>query len=127
MAREAYTRDALLSAVTEDGMSDEDLCALYLSTLLDAATEEHESTGTGMLIDYAELTTEFILTKELSYLGLQSEIDADSVAVSSTVTEEVKKHPRVTEPTENSQKVINAEKLFLSESKNKITEATRRQ
>ena len=109
-----------------DGMSDEDLCALYLSTLLDAATEEHESTDTGLLVDYASLTTDFIITKELPYLGLQSEIDADSVAVS-TVEEEVKKHPRVTEPTENSQKVINAEKLFLSESKNKITEATRRQ
>lgn len=109
-----------------DGMSDEDLCALYLSTLLDAATEEHESTGTGLLVEYAELTTDFILTKELSYLGLQSEIDADSIAVSSTVEEEVKKHPPVTGPPEHSQKVINAEKLFLSESKNKI-EAARRQ
>jgi hypothetical protein len=110
-----------------DGMSDEVLCALYLSTLLDAATEEHESTETGLLVDYASLTTDFIITKELPFLGLQSEIDADSVAVSSTVEEEVQKHSRVTGPPEHSKKVTNAANLFLSESNKKITEATRRQ
>jgi hypothetical protein len=94
---------------------------------LDAATEEHESTETGLLVDYASLTTDFIITKELPFLGLQSEIDADSVAVSSTVEEEVQKHSRVTGPPEHSKKVTNAANLFLSESNKKITEATRRQ
>ena len=100
---------------------------MYLSTLLDAATEEHESTDTGLLVDYASLTPEFIMKVELPFLGLQSEIDADSVAVSSTVEEEVKKHPRVAGPPEQSQKVTNAVKVFLSESNTKIAEATRRQ
>ena len=69
-----------------DGMTQEDLCALYLSTLLEVATQEHENSGTGMLIDYEQLLdTDFITHVILPYLGLQAEIDADSATVSANV------------------------------------------
>jgi len=69
-----------------DGMSQEDLCALYLSTLLEVATQEYENSSTGMLIEYEQLlepsfTTDIVLP----HLGLQAEIDADPATVSANV------------------------------------------
>jgi len=69
-----------------DGMTQEDLCALYLSTLLEVATQEHESSGTGKLVLYEQLLeVDFMLNELLPYLGLQAEIDADSATVSAKV------------------------------------------
>lgn len=80
-----------------DGMTKEDLCALYLSTLFDAATQEHDSTNTGMLISYETLTQEdFLLEHVLTYFGLQAEIDADPTTASDKVESilSVKSHSR---------------------------------
>ncbi len=69
-----------------DGMSEEDLCALQLSTLLDVATQEYEISDTGLLIQYEQLLEPgFITGTALPHLGLQAEIDADPIAVSANV------------------------------------------
>jgi len=69
-----------------DGMSQEDLCALYLSTLFDVATQEYEISDTGMLIQYEQLLEPgFITGAVLPHLGLQAAIDADPVTVSANV------------------------------------------
>ena len=75
-----------------DGMSQEDLCALYLSTLLDAATQEFEHSETGMLIPYDQLVeVDFITSVVLPHFGLQDEIDIDAAAVTTAVQESLSK------------------------------------
>lgn len=60
-------------------LSTHEVCAFHLSTLLDVASHEHESTGTGLLISYeGDLLQEgFLLNTVIPYLGLQQEIDAN--------------------------------------------------
>jgi len=107
-----------------DGMTKEDLCALYLSTLLEVATQEHESSGTGKLILYEQLLeADFMTTTLLPYFGLQAEIDADAATVSANVEStlstnssnrgEVKKWNPSEEVVHISDKVRTASELFL--------------
>lgn len=59
-----------------EGLSHFEVCALHLSVLLETALEEHERTGTGMLVRYEDIVTTSgkVLIKEvLPYLGLQDE------------------------------------------------------
>jgi hypothetical protein len=62
-------------------LSTHEVCALHLSTLLDVASKEHESTGTGMLISYEDdlLKEDAFIETILPYLGLQKEIDANPI------------------------------------------------
>jgi len=81
-----------------DGMSQEDLCALYLSTLLEVAIQEYKSSGgTGLLVLYEQLLEpSYMLDDLLPHLGFQAEIDADSATVSANVEEtlSIKSNPR---------------------------------
>jgi len=59
---------------------------MYLSTLLEAATQEHTTSGTGMLISYDQLLEhDFVTDVVLPYLGLQAAIDADPATASANV------------------------------------------
>lgn len=60
-------------------LSTHEVCALHLSTLIDVASKEHQSSGTGMLISYEDdlLQENALLGTILPYLGMQKEIDAD--------------------------------------------------
>jgi hypothetical protein len=63
-----------------ESMSNHEVCALHLSSLLDVATAEHTSTGTGMMISYdVDLLSNVdrVLNTILPYLGLKGEIDAN--------------------------------------------------
>lgn len=70
---------ALDHNVDLEELSTHEVCALHLSTLVDVASREHESTGTGMLISYEDdlLQEDALLETILPYLGLQKEIDAN--------------------------------------------------
>eukprot|EP00573_Skeletonema_grethae_P006878 CAMPEP_0201705556 /NCGR_PEP_ID=MMETSP0578-20130828/46160_1 /ASSEMBLY_ACC=CAM_ASM_000663 /TAXON_ID=267565 /ORGANISM="Skeletonema grethea, Strain CCMP 1804" /LENGTH=457 /DNA_ID=CAMNT_0048193813 /DNA_START=38 /DNA_END=1411 /DNA_ORIENTATION=- len=70
---------ALEHNVVLEELSTHEVCALHLSTLIDVASREHESTGTGMLISYEDdlLQEDALLGTILPYLGLQQEIDAN--------------------------------------------------
>ena len=74
MASQALERNVDL-----EGLSTHEVCALHLSTLVDVATNEHESIGTGMLISYEDdlLQEDALIETILPYLGLQDEIDAN--------------------------------------------------
>ncbi|KAK1738096.1 hypothetical protein QTG54_011390 [Skeletonema marinoi] len=77
---------AILLGIDLDGMSQEDLCALYLSTLFEVAINEYENSETGMLVSYAQLVEAgYITDVVLPFLGLQAEIDADPAMVSANV------------------------------------------
>lgn len=63
-----------------ESMSNHEICALYLSTLLDTAVHEHAQSGTGMLISYDTVIKNHsneIVNVVLPFLGLQEEIDLD--------------------------------------------------
>lgn len=71
-----------------DKLSNHQVCALHLSTLLDAAISEHDMTGTGMLISYDDdINVNAIVDVILPYLGLQDEIHSDPQAVRGHVSE----------------------------------------
>merc|ERR1712087_724871 len=64
--------------VALDSLSQEEVCALNLSTLLDAAVREHDKSGTGMLLSYDKnLLNEksAVLETILPFLGLEDEIN----------------------------------------------------
>lgn len=68
-------------------LSTHEVCALHLSTLVDVASQEHESTGTGMLISYEDdlLKEDALIETILPYLGLQKEIDANPILTQARV------------------------------------------
>lgn len=80
---------ALEHNVDLEELSTHEVCALHLSTLVDVATKEHESTGTGMLISYEDdlLQEDALFETILPYLGLQEEIDANPNEVRARVEE----------------------------------------
>ena len=56
-------------------LSHHEICALHLSTLLEAAINEHNASGTGMLVSYIDIMASDIIVDEvLPYLGL--DVDA---------------------------------------------------
>ncbi|KAL9185413.1 hypothetical protein ACHAXT_003190 [Thalassiosira profunda] len=72
-----------------EGLGHHEVCALHLSTLLDAAAAEHEASGTGMLVSYDNVllgSPDEIVRTILPYLGLQKEIDADPAGVAERVS-----------------------------------------
>mmetsp|Transcript_24108 Transcript_24108/g.37404 ORF Transcript_24108/g.37404 Transcript_24108/m.37404 type:complete len:436 (+) Transcript_24108:77-1384(+) len=82
----------MASQATEHNVDLEDLtthevCALHLSTLVNVASKEHDSTGTGMLISYEDdlLKEDALIETILPYLGLQKEIDANPSMVRARV------------------------------------------
>ena len=69
-------------------LSHHEVCALHLSTLLDAAVKEHDESGTGMLISYNDVilqNADAIVEDVLPYFGLQNEIDSDPQGVKDRV------------------------------------------
>ena len=62
-----------------EDLTTHEVCALHLSTLVNVASKEHDSTGTGMLISYEDdlLKEDALIETILPYLGLQKEIDAN--------------------------------------------------
>ena len=58
---------------------------MHLSTLLEAAVNEHESSGTGMLVSYKDIVSSssssegnhVIIDEVLPYLGLQDEMNSN--------------------------------------------------
>ena len=95
----------------------EDLCAFYLSTLFDVATEEKEKDpSAGMLVEYP-FTTEFLISEELPHLGLQAEITADSATATANVETARGQRPPFAGPDGGiNAKVIRAANLFLADS-----------
>jgi len=56
-------------------LSSHEICALHLSTLLEAAIKEHNESGTGMLVSYTDIiTSDVIVDKVIPYFDL--ELDA---------------------------------------------------
>merc|ERR1712232_884788 len=73
-----------------DSLSQEEVCALNLSTLLDAAVREHDKSGTGMLLFYDKnLLNEksAVLETILPFLGLEDEINNNRSEVQHRVSE----------------------------------------
>ncbi|KAL3763310.1 hypothetical protein ACHAW5_007702 [Stephanodiscus triporus] len=63
-----------------EGLTNHEVCALHLSSLLDVATREHADTGTGMLISYdrdltSDAADDVLLNTILPHFGLGGEID----------------------------------------------------
>lgn len=55
-----------------EGLSHHEVCALHLSTLVEAAIREHDASGSGMLVSYDDIvSSSFIVDEVLPYLGLQ--------------------------------------------------------
>ena len=105
-----------------ESLSTEDLCALQLSTLLEAATQEHKSSGTGMLISYEQLLEPgFIANVVLPYLGLQADSTTVSATVDSTLSIKSNNRGGVKQWNANeevihiSEKVSHASKLFMGD------------
>lgn len=73
-----------------EGLTNSEVCALHLSSLLDMATRVHEESGTGLLVSYDHdllpSSTEVVLDVILPYLGLKEEINADTNAVREKVS-----------------------------------------
>lgn len=68
-----------------EGLSHHEVCALHLSTLLEAAVNEHESSGTGMIVSHKDIVSSssssegnhVIIDEVLPYLGLQDEMNSN--------------------------------------------------
>ena len=61
-------------------LSHHEVCALHLSTLLEAAMREHDSSGTGLLVSYDDTVSSsgnVIVEEVLPYLGLQEELNSN--------------------------------------------------
>ena len=57
-----------------ESLSHHQVCALHLSTLLESAIEEHEDSGTGLIVSYDDIASGSIIQDVvLPYLGLQVE------------------------------------------------------
>ena len=73
-----------------EGLTNHEVCALHLSSLLDSATREHVGTGTGMLVSYdrdlSSNSVDSVLNVILPYLGLGGEIDANPGVVRERVS-----------------------------------------
>jgi len=67
-----------------EALSPHDLCAIHLATLLEAAVNEHEASGTGMLISYDKdilSNVDAMMNVILPYLGLGEDIAANPEVV----------------------------------------------
>ena len=66
--------------INVEELSHYEMCALYLSSFVESAIQEHEESGTGMLfsyeIDIAD-NVDTIVDVILPYFGMQDEIDTD--------------------------------------------------
>lgn len=66
--------------INVEELSHHEMCALYLSTFVETAIQEHEKSGTGMLLSYeidiAE-NVDTIVNVVLPYFGMQEEVDTD--------------------------------------------------
>lgn len=62
-----------------DGLSNHEICALHLSTLVDVALSLHETTGSGMILlyddDIINNSSSYIVNDVLPYLGLQESME----------------------------------------------------
>ena len=75
--------------INVEQLSHHEMCALYLSTFAETALQEHEESGTGMLLSYeidiAE-NVDTIVDVILPYFGMQGEIDSDPQGVRDRVS-----------------------------------------
>jgi hypothetical protein len=83
-----------------EGLTNTEVCSLYLSSLLDMATRVNEERGTGLLVSYDDellrSNTDALLEVILPYYGLKQEIDADPESVRDKVSKVLAKksnHP----------------------------------
>lgn len=80
----ALSRKSSEYNINVEELSHHEMCAMYLSTFVETATQEHEESGTGMLLSYeidiAE-NVDFIVDVVLPYFGMQDEIDMDPQGV----------------------------------------------
>lgn len=123
LASKSYERNIDLEA-----LSHHEVCALHLSTLLDAAAKEHQETGTGILISYDEVLAngpEGIVDEILPRLGLREEIASDPRGVRERVAEVLSLKSNATgrrdrrwngESVEVSSEAGEASRAFLAES-----------
>jgi hypothetical protein len=84
----AVSANALEHNIDLEELTTHEVCALHLSTLLDVAYQEHERSGTGMLLSYDDdllQGEDVLLDLVLPYLGLQEEIDSNPIMVKSRV------------------------------------------
>jgi len=63
-----------------DGLSNHEICALHLSTLVDVALSLHDTTGSGMILSYDDdivnNSSSYIVNDVLPYLGLQESMES---------------------------------------------------
>lgn len=117
-------------------LSHHEVCALHLSTLLDAAFKEHDKSGTGILVSYDDVilqNVDAIVDSILPYLGLQEDIEADPQGVRNRVSEIVWMRSNASsrvnpedkkwggEEIEVTEEVGAASKAFMSDSMNFIS------
>jgi hypothetical protein len=74
-----------------EGLTNHEVCALHLSSLLDTATREHVDTGTGMLVSYdrdlsSSNNVDNVMNVILPYLGLGGEIHSNPEVVRERVS-----------------------------------------
>jgi len=74
-----------------EGLTNTEVCSLYLSSLIDMATRVNEESGTGLLVSYDHellptIITDSVLEVILPYFGLKQEIDADPMLVREKVS-----------------------------------------
>jgi len=74
-----------------EGLTNHEVCAMHLSSLLDTATREHVDTGTGMLVSYdrdlsSSNNVDNVLNVILPYLGLGGEIHSNPEVVRERVS-----------------------------------------
>jgi hypothetical protein len=78
-----------------EGLTNHEVCALHLSSLLDSATREHLDTSTGMLVSYdrdlSSNNVDNMLNVILPYLGLGGEIDSNPGVVRERVSKVLSK------------------------------------
>lgn len=121
-------------------LSHHEVCALHLSTLLDAASNEHGTTGTGMILRYEDFVLDnpsSIVDVVLPYLGMGDEIESDTEGARERVAKVLATKSRVVgvrtfddpqwkeggEVIEVSEEVGNAARSFMGDSMDSITRA----
>lgn len=80
----ALSRKSSEYNINVEELSNHEMCAMYLSTFVETAMQEHEESGTGMLLSYEIDIVEnadFIVDVVLPYFGMQEEIDLDAQGV----------------------------------------------
>lgn len=111
-----------------EALSDHEVCALYLSTLLDAAFKEHDESGTGMLISYDDVivnNSNSVVNDILPYLGMSKEINANPQDVRERVADILSSRSNNAkewngESIQVSDEVGHASKIFMSDSMDAI-------